>query len=329
MNLIYICVFHQEGYINLLKLLITSIYEKGNLNTETTDILIMTTSKFKEIIQEQLKEFTLNIHYYTLDSITTLFQAGCARLNIFKYPNINKYDTILYIDTDILINSDINILFDLELSSDKMYTLEEGDIGSEWWGGKFFDFSKYDRNIKAFTSGILFFRNSNAIISLFDSIESHIQEDFYIQKNPIGPCLDQPYIVYNTITQNKCDNKTLIPYVENNPSRVLSTRIIYHFPGGPGSYDNKINKMKAFWNKMNNIKGVLDNKKYSWGDSSITFLEDGLMDAFGSGNYVQTDTYNFHTKFGGRETTIVFNNDYTEFTATRIGDNYIVQGKLI
>ena len=42
MNLIYICVFHQQNYINLLKLLINSIHIRGNLNKETTDILIIT-----------------------------------------------------------------------------------------------------------------------------------------------------------------------------------------------------------------------------------------------------------------------------------------------
>ena len=32
MNLIYICVFHQENYINLLKILMTSLITRGNIN---------------------------------------------------------------------------------------------------------------------------------------------------------------------------------------------------------------------------------------------------------------------------------------------------------
>jgi len=36
-------------------------------------------------------------------------------------------------------------------------------------------------------------------------------------------------------------------YLENNPSTVSNEKIIYHFPGGPGSYGDKLHKMNAFW----------------------------------------------------------------------------------
>jgi integrase/recombinase XerD len=40
MNLIYICVFHQENYINLLKILMTSLITRGNINPNiANDIL--------------------------------------------------------------------------------------------------------------------------------------------------------------------------------------------------------------------------------------------------------------------------------------------------
>ena len=144
MNLIYICVFHQESYINLLKLLLLSIHIKGNINKKTTDILIITSSKFQSLIKKELSNFKLHVLYYILN-LNTLFEAGCARLNIFKYSNINKYNTILYLDTDILINSDVNVLFKLKLSPNKIYALEEGNIGHEFWGSQFFDFTKYDK----------------------------------------------------------------------------------------------------------------------------------------------------------------------------------------
>jgi hypothetical protein len=125
MNLIYICVFHQQSYINLLDLLIKSISVKGNINKETTDILIITSPTFQPLIQKKIESIDLPIHYYILD-LHTLFDAGCSRLNIFKYDNIHKYNTILYLDTDILLNSDINVLFNHEISSEKIYALEEG-----------------------------------------------------------------------------------------------------------------------------------------------------------------------------------------------------------
>lgn len=245
MNLIYMCVFHQESYIQLLKLLITSISLKGNTKD---DILIITSPSFKPLIEKELESFQMNFQYYLLD-FHTLFEAGCARLNIFNYEHIDKYDKILYLDTDILIHSDMNVLFTLD--SEKMYTLEEGNIGHEYWGGQFFNFNQYDRNISAFTSGILLFKNCESIKSLFLSIQRHI--NYYVSKNATVPiCLDQPFIVYNSITQNKYDNQVLKQYAENNPS-IVTSKIIYHFPGGPGAYASKFMKMTNFWKKMNAI----------------------------------------------------------------------------
>ena len=364
------CVFHQQSYINLLKLLITSISDKGKLNILSTDILIITSQQFQPLIKKELSHFILPIHYYILD-LNTLFEAGCARLNIFKYENIDLYDKILYIDTDILINSDVNILFNLEICPDKIYALEEGNIGNELWGGQFFDFSKYDKNQLAFTSGILYFHNSIEIKQLFLDIVNHIDIYIYKNKNPIPVCLDQPFIVYNAITKNKYDNQLLKLYVENNPKSVHNNIIIYHFPGGPGSYASKYEKMTSFWKLMNvnnndnsilvenlnnitntfvnnnnttntfvnnnmtntfvnnNMTNTFVNNKYFWEEDNITFLENGKMNAFGIGTYIILDTYKIEAKFGGREHTITFNNDYTTFESIRTGDKQIVKGKYV
>ncbi len=358
------CVFHQQSYINLLKLLITSILHKGKLNNLSTDILIITSQQFQTLILKELSHFILPIHYYILD-LNTLFEAGCVRLNIFKYENIDLYDKILYIDTDILINSDVNILFNLEICPDKIYALEEGNIGNELWGGQFFDFSKYDKNQLAFTSGILYFHNSIEIKQLFLDIVNHIDIYIYKNKNPIPVCLDQPFIVYNAITKNKYDNQLLKLYVENNPKSVHNNMIIYHFPGGPGCYASKYEKMTSFWKLMNvnnnnnnnnnknnnnnnnnsilvenlnnmtntfvnnNTTNTFVNNKYSWEEDNITFLENGKMNAFGIGTYTKIDNYKIEAKFGGREHTITFNNDYTTFESIRKDDKQIVKGKYV
>jgi lipopolysaccharide biosynthesis glycosyltransferase len=256
MNLIYMCVFHQHSYINLLKLLITSISVNANINKEITDILVITSPSFQPLIQKELESFDLPLDYYLLD-LNTLFESGCARLNIFTYDKINKYDNILYLDTDILVNSDVNVLFNLDISLDKVYALEEGIIGRKHWGSQFFNLKKYDRNMSAFTTGILLFRNSESMKSLFDSIKLHIVDYIHNKKNDVPECLDQPFIVYNAISQNKYDNQTLKPYAENNPSSTSSKKIIYHFPGGVGDYDTKLNKMTVFWTNMNKIPKVL------------------------------------------------------------------------
>lgn len=256
MDLIYICIFHQEKYINLLKLLIRSLFINGNINKNNTDILIITSFEFQPIIEKELSEFNLNFFYYRLN-LYTIFESAYSRLNIFNYENINKYEKILYLDTDILINSDINALFNLEIQNNKLYTLEEGWIGHPYWGGSsFFDFSKYDQNISGFTTGILYFHNNDIIKELFKDIQLHIN-DYLSNNRQIPDCLDQPFINYNAITQNKYDNQLIKKYVENNPIIVNSEKIIYHFPGHLGVYTNKYDKMISFWKKMNYITPVI------------------------------------------------------------------------
>ena len=77
----------------------------------------------------------------------------------------------------------------------------------------------------------------------------------------------------------------------------------------------------------NDISFIIKNK-YSWGDSTIKFLDNCKMDAFGEGNYTIIDNNNIIAYFGGREHNIKFNNDYTEFTSIRKDDLCFMSCKL-
>ena len=248
MNLIYICVFYQETYIDLLKLLIQSISIKGCINKDTTHILIITSPNFLQKIQTVVKDFILPIKYFILD-LTTLMEASCCKLNIFDYEEINLYNKIIYLDTDVLINNDLNLLFNIDIENNKLYALEEETINGPNHGSMFFDFSKYDRNISAYSAGVFYFINSSDIKILFDDTRKHIKIYCYENNNSIPICLDQPFLVYNSFCQNKYNNKLMKSYMENNPE-FINNKIIYHFPGGPGHYSSKISKMTNFWNKM-------------------------------------------------------------------------------
>jgi hypothetical protein len=84
-------------------------------------------------------------------------------------------------------------------------------------------------------------------------INKHIEE--YIVKTKITKlykivCHEQPFVIYNAIIQKKYDNQFLKQYVENNPSTVEPTKIIYHFPGFTGNYESKYEKMTNFWKKI-------------------------------------------------------------------------------
>jgi len=90
-------------------------------------------------------------------------------------------------------------------------------------------------------------------------------------------------------------------------------------------FDLKHMKMFLEWRK--NKK--LENKTYTWEYSTITFLPNFEMDAFGKGDYEFVDDYRIVARFGYRTHNVVFNNDYTEFTSTRADDFQIVNGTLI
>jgi len=246
------CVFYQRNYINLLKLLVQSISVKANIQKETTDLLIITSPEFQPLIQREVSNVPLTFKYNIL-SLSTLMEASCCKLHIFKYENIDHYDKILYLDTDVLINGDLNILFQRPIETSKLYALEEGNIGHEYWGSEFFDFSKYDRNTAAFSAGVFYFCNSVEMKQLFQSVLDQIHQYIYTDKKKAPVCLDQPFLVYNALIQDKYDNQLMKLYLENNPANVRAEKLIYHFPGDPGHYASKFDKMTSFWKKMNTI----------------------------------------------------------------------------
>jgi len=250
MNLIYMCVFHQQSYIQLLKLLINSIFVKANINPDTTHILIYTSPSFHPIVEKELADFTSLPIRYTLMEIGTIMKASCCKLNIFQYDQIHTYDKILYLDTDVLINSDVNVLFSVDISPDRLFALEEGELVGDYWGGQFFDKATTSPTTRAFSAGVFYFRNSEPMRTLFAAILAHIQDYVYEKNNRHPVCLDQPFLVYNSVKQNKYDNQMMKTYLENNPRTASPEKIIYHFPGGPGNFAPKYVNMNAFWKKM-------------------------------------------------------------------------------
>ena len=112
--------------------ILRSIYLYGNL-TDETDILIYTSTKFKDIIKQSCHYsekivFEINDNYNSIDS------ACKSRLDLFSLPSVVNYNKILYLDSDIIITDDIKPVFDI-IEEDIMYALEEGTIDNtcEYW----------------------------------------------------------------------------------------------------------------------------------------------------------------------------------------------------
>jgi lipopolysaccharide biosynthesis glycosyltransferase len=240
-NLIFITVFFKNEYIDLLMMLLETLYKKGNLG-DNTDILIYTTTKFKEIILEKLNENKLL--FKTNDSINNVDSACKARLDFFDF-GLTEYYKILYLDTDILVVNDINKIFNL-LTDEKLYAVKEGSIDHnreyDYWGKFLFGDTIDDYSDKsAFNSGVLLFPNTKTIMRLFKSIK-----ECMVLNNNEG-FTDQVYFVYNTKKYNLLQNNSLLNvYVSFN--NVSNNSILVHFIGGPGEAQSKLAKMTQFLN---------------------------------------------------------------------------------
>ena len=246
MNCIFICLFNNPNYINMLFLLLESIQLYGQLNNDSVEILIYTSTKFMNIIKlcpypiiEQLTKFEINDNYKTVE------KACKARLDLFDLLVATKYNKILYLDTDIIVKGDLKTVFDLCLK-DQLYALEEGSIDSDndFWGKTLFqnagDLEVYT-NKTAFSSGIMLFNNCEKMKDLFYCIKEDIIKrpfKFY--------CHDQPYIVYNAFKYGLYDNQALKPFAVNNDHDIRSNKTIHHFPGDPGMHQNKLKHMFVF-----------------------------------------------------------------------------------
>lgn len=253
-TLIYSCVFFNEKYIQLIKLLLKSYKLFGNSN-DNIEYLIICNPEFKNKIQEIFDKLNINGKIWCLE-LKSKFEAGYSRLKIFDYPNINLYNKILYLDCDILITNSINNILGFKLEN-KLYVLQEGNTNHAFWGRELFDINP---NCSAFTSGILLFNNNMIIKDLFSQILLHINN--HINSNlPIPMCLDQPFIVYYAVKNNLYNNQKLIDLVINNPNTFDNWRgkdmpqnynkqTICHFPGVPGHYESKIEKMSNFMNDI-------------------------------------------------------------------------------
>jgi len=214
MNLIFICVFNQDKYVDMLFLLLESIGIYGKL--DNTHILIYTSNLFMNRIKEN-QFYNDKIIFEINDGYNNVDNARKARLDLFNLQSIAKYKKILYLDTDTLVKNDINKVFDV-CHEDILYAF----------------------------SSILLFNNCEKIRELFNKINEDIVNTPYNFSSYY-----QPYIVYNAYKYHLYNNKILKLFVVNNDNNIHSDKIIHHFPGIP--YQHKIEIMTTFLNNYKHM----------------------------------------------------------------------------
>jgi hypothetical protein len=299
----------------------------------------MTQETFLPKIQEMETKLNIKLRTFCIPC-NTIFEAACARLAIFDYPNINNYEKLLYLDTDIIIKNDIKPIFDLEID-DLLYAIESGTINSPSFGSYFLDLDTIDINTTGMNSGTLLFKNSETMKSLFNRINQHITEYTNEGKPPLY-CMDQPFINFHAIKDKLYNNQLLNPYVslfeDNATVNNYDTSSICHFAYPIGHFEHKYYRMGKFFltlltigNKHVSIDpegfmkmtipentSHLIGKKYSWGTGFIRFEADRLVTT-----WTENGTYNHYEPkmvvvlWNNHFHTLIFNDDFTNYMSIR------------
>ena len=340
-NLILLSALYKIESVNAVETVVSSIFVQPNFNKETTDILVLTQIEFEDNLRKKLKVFGLPIKYFILN-IKTPLEASSAKLRIFDYHEIDQYRHVLYLDTGALVNRQLDLIFELDISPSKLYAIQEGWLTHPWWGGELFG-KQVSKNSQGFSTQILLFKVSSDMRKLFSDILTHISAH---TGSKMTDYLDQPYIVYNAITQNKADTTTLKVYMD-------ITKAFFCVPRMPNVYNKtlKINEyMKRIYTTILNTRLItidektsleqyLINKRFhvkELATSLISSVDFGEKTAsiiipnntlWGPYNGVTALICELH--YGNQSYVLIFNNEKTFFLCIRKYDLAISHGYLL
>ena len=327
-NLVYCCVFYNKDYFKLLDLLLKSL---KMYSPENFDFLVITQKEFEPLVKEIGRTLDLDLKTFCLD-FSTIFQAACARLYIFDYPELPGYEKLLYLDTDILIKGSLDPIFDLlNGAKDVLYAIESGTIESPSFGSQFFNFNQIDKSLTGINSGTLLFFNSQIMNSLFQRIREHLVS--FTQSGQKPPyCLDQPFINFHAIKDNLYDNKALNPFVSlfegNDTVDNYTTSSICHFSFPIGNFAHKYNRMCDFLdktlNKDTNSRTIYEiiGQKYSWNQGYIKFIVNykglyKLETTWGEGSFLVLNPSTICAYWNNCYHVLKFNEQFTEYISIR------------
>jgi hypothetical protein len=339
-NLVYLGVFFNKEYLELLKIFLISVKLFSASALDSIDFLIMTSEDFAPDVQKLSEDIgiPLLMKFFSFNSV---HEASCARLHIFEYENALAYEKILYLDTDITVQGDLMNVFN-EPIEDKIYGMKEGTIEHEIHGGWWFDFSTINKDTVAMNGGILLFHGSQSMKTIFDEINAHVKEIKDTGK-PMPECADQPFMNYHFIKAGKYDNKMLekhglIYCIDPPPPPSAPTDVVLcHFVWPIGNSGHKLGRMRPHLTHVlkhfTNIFGkteygpILIGQTYPWGSGWIRFDANGLLvTKWAQGSYEWIGSHSMYASWAGITHFLRFNQAYTEYMSVRLGDLDFVKG---
>jgi len=334
MNLIYMCVFHNKKYIRLLELLLLSFARFSS----PVDLLVLTSVDFVEDLETLFRRIGVSCRLHCLPC-SSIFDAACARLHVFEWPEIHNYDKILYLDTDIIIRRDVSPIFSFPL--EKLYGVGSGTLASTNFGGQFFDFSWIDSSTQGMNSGTLLFPCTQVYKDLFQRILKHT---FHYKANP-PYAIDQPFINFHVFTSGLANTVALAPHVSLYEDMLevynVDTASVCHFSYPIGNFDHKYIRMSKFFKELLLTPSpsspssmelpVYLGKKFSWDMGYIHFLDTMVKTTWGEGTFVQLDTRTVSVTWNNHQHVLKFNKNATEFTSIRVAplDFDFVRGNFV
>jgi glycosyltransferase involved in cell wall biosynthesis len=336
--LVYFCVFFNDAYVNLLKMLLTSIVLFSR--TDGIDFVVFTSTEFKGRIEDigTLLGITIKTHCMECNSV---HEASSAKLSIFDYAPVTSYEKVLYLDTDILIQGDLMKLLEEPLD-ELVYALPEGTIGHEFWGGTLFDLVTVDPKQAGINAGTFLFRPTEPIATLFRDISEHIAA-MKAENKTLPLCLEQPFLNFHCISKNRYDAKLLREYATLYDSKAppppsSPTGIaICHFAWPLGDALSKHKRMAAHLSHIClNYAEIYPGSKaqppyaaYTWGTGQIEFTKTGLKTSWVPGTYEVLDARTVIASWGRCKHLVRFNSSLKGYISMRIGDAIVTTGTRI
>jgi hypothetical protein len=336
MDCIFLCVFAQPRFLDMLHMLLDSIYTYGALGPRH-EVLIYTSSDFAYAIRRSpfMRPF---VRIETRDDADSLAKVCCARLDFFALPSAARYARVLYMDTDVIVKAPLAPVFDACVS-DILYAVEEGVVGwSDHWGASLFEDPEVRAQymtVTAFNSGVLLFRNCSVMRALFDAVNA----DRAARPQTLY-CPDQAYLNYHAVTKEVYDNQTLRAFAVNNDTNARSDKVIHHFPGTPGSFVRKLETMRIFARDIvaarargqartpapsaaPKVKGTV----FAWPGGTMAFMDDRRMTVTTPASvadevYMPLDAHAAVARIGGDTYRLSFDAQYTSLSAVRHTDGY-------
>jgi hypothetical protein len=225
--LIYTCVFHNEQYIELLKLFINGILK--NCDKTRIDLLVITSEAMKTKIINKIPNINYNCIFLITKSIG-YFGALSSKFDIYKYQNINDYSKIMYMDVDCVIIDDINKIFELPITDNKFYGVSNGTIDNPMYGYDIFQYDlindcqksccseykqyKYNPIVQGIDTFCYLFVPSVENLNIFVKIRNKIYTYNLYHKQNIK-LFDQPFFNYIAIINNILELTKLQQYCVN------------------------------------------------------------------------------------------------------------------